>query len=448
MNMFDKIPKLLEPLNAFLANPNDRDRGVALLSAVRSQAKCEAVCLCLSIDNPNYLEVKSIVGYKPHYLGMKYYFNEEKKLLTAYVGKNHVAVNTSVHDLMRVRKPGGAPYSGRCRMFLISDTARNVLAVPVLAGAGRTLGVLKFENKIGTSDREAFPAEDVALAHVLACAIGAGLCQRMSGRLLRKWVDTERASRGRNRHVLLQFAADHLATILRAECASIFVRTRNASGERALQYEAGVGYTPEYAFQQYVLNRNPDSFTTYVANFGQSVRFWEREILATRGTSNEIPYKGACQKYILSGSFRNILAVPLADAEDCRIVIKVENKLPSGEMFDEVDELVCQEFLRHEIARLVPNEHPDVISPGVRLLLANIGAATADSIKDQKKLLAARELAKQQPKIILTKDLLSYFRLEHREQLRRAFLRAEKALHANTPPAPQPAVKRRAAARS
>jgi hypothetical protein len=420
----ERIKKALPGLSRFLADPRERKQfGQDFIEALQREIGCEAISIWLPITEPGCLEAVAARGYKEAYLSHKYYLNQDDAFLTSYVGRRGVAINKSDRELKASRDRGELPYSSRCGLYL-KGGARNLMAIPLLYSA-QVGGVIKFEGKNGTTDRQRFPESDFLFAQALATCMGVGDRQRLRGELWSRWIDVARSVHHKGNDATLQAAAILLTEQIRTECASIFVR----SGE-LLKYAAGIGYTKAYEQQEYSLKGRPDSFTAYVARMGRPVRMWEKDILATIGTPGEIPYKGACAKNIKTGSFRNILSVPIISGDgQCDAVVKLENKLPSHDMFDEVDEWVCEEFAKRELGRLL--HHDNVLTPGYLLLVKNLGQPIIPITADR--LIKAKEL-KDKHDVITRKDMFHYCGFTHGEQLARALKKAEKKLAAGPIP--------------
>lgn len=419
----ERIKKALPGLSRFLAAPRERKQfGQDFVEALQREIGCEAISIWLPITEPGCLEAVAARGYKEAYLSHKYYLNQDDAFLTSYVGRRGVAINKSDRELKASRDRGELPYSSRCGLYLKSG-ARNLMAIP-LSYSAQVGGVIKFEGKNGTTDRQRFPESDFLFAQALAACIGVAERQRLRGDLWSRWIDVARNAHHKGSDAMLQAASTLLTEQIRTECASIFIR----SGE-VLKYAAGIGYTKAYEKQEYSLKGKPDSFTAYVARMARPVRMWEKDILATMGTPSEIPYKGACAKNIKTGSFRNILGVPIISDGDgqCVAVVKLENKLPTHDMFDEVDEWVCEEFATRELGRLL--HHDNVFTPGFLLLVGNLGQPVTPITAER--LIKARDV-KATHDIITRKDMLHYCGFTHGEQLARALKKAEKELATRT----------------
>ena len=252
---------------------------------------------------------------------------------------------------VRTGKP--IPFTGSCKEFIDTGEFKNIVAAPVVF-EGNRLGVLKLENKKGTRETDRFPAEDFALVQLLAAIIGILCQQRVYTKL---WTDGERAIEGcRFREEYLARVSEILCRALNADCCSVFLREEEPeSHEQVLIYGGGVGYKSEYESHVYRLPLDrveAGSLTAHIAAGRSTVRGTEKMLM-----ESDVPYTGACRKYITSGTFRNILGIALVDSLEafgnrnaaCWGVLKVENRKPEGTDFGVYDEEVCKAFVTQQI---------------------------------------------------------------------------------------------------
>ncbi len=301
-------------------------------------------------DPPARLTFYAGIGYTQAYRGKRYFLNG--KALTSWVFTNGTPVNAGRTALME-RKRSVDPasrldFSDTCKLGLESLAFRNVIAAPIVCRSG-CAGVLKFENKAGTSEDEAFSPADLVLAKILAALIGWAYEQR---RFYQYWAKCEAAAmRYRSITPYLEEICLILRSWLRCECVSVFLKELD-QGEEVLRFTAGVGYLPPYRAHKYPLvdADSPNyvaSLTGYVFKHGDTVRGAEAEL-----RSLDVPYSGACRSYIVSRTFRNVLAVALEHGNRRLGVLKLENKMPDSARFEEYDEQLCKTLIDQ---LLVPN---------------------------------------------------------------------------------------------
>jgi len=371
----DRAVGCLQEIAGFLTPPSDEHRRNDFARRIATEIiRCEAVSIFMSDDDPNRLDPIASFGYTGNYAQTKYYATGVENFLTSYVYRRRMPINMSAQRLLEGRD--GIPFSGRCRLFIESQKFLNLIAVPILVHEDRCVGVLKMENKEETTDQQTFPDEDFAFARVLASHIGVAYQQRLYGQVLgggRLW---DVHDHSRNIWPYLQSCSEFLAHYIRTECVSIFVRERSTDGKVLLRYRAGVGYRREYQKHAYDW-MDSNAFTIFVAHQGVPIARSEKKLM-----DGQEPYTGACVSYIESGEFRNILAIPLMHDHACMGVLKLENKLPSGENFDDSDSKVCFEFARERIVsdllRAGATRRPKESTKGFQILVKNLGTPPPD----------------------------------------------------------------------
>ena len=272
----------------------------------------------------------------------------------------------------------GIPFTGRCETYIETQRFLNIAAAPVVF-EGTRLGVLKMENKEGTTKEQSFPPEDFALAQVLARIIGVVCQQRTYTRL---WLGAEMASeKCKSETEYLDQIAEILRKALNAECCSLWIPSHD--DESVLTFGGGVGYKQNYRdLHSYRLSSNPESLTAYIAQRRTTIRATEHEL-----SSEPVPYTGACASYIASGDFQNVLGLALVESPEkfgnlnakCWGVLKVENKKPEGAEFGRYDEEVCKAFVVKQIAPTLKTFRTDsskgqASKAGIRLLTKTFGS--------------------------------------------------------------------------
>jgi hypothetical protein len=351
---FSRIRGWITQLGWLLVPPFAEPTRDDLLDRVRTELNVEAAALFLTKeDDPNQLRFVSGVGYNPDYHNTVYFLNQPA--LTPHVFSTSKAINLSHIELdaeqeKRKRGEDGVPYSGACAEYITTGRFLNIVAAPVVF-EGNPLGVLKLENKKGTGPGDRFPGNDLAMAELLADMIAIVCQQRVYTRL---WTEGEVAFENCSTvHEYLNRVSEILRKALNAECCSLFIREDSEEGKGSrLKYGGGVGYKNEYTAHTYELpdgDQPAKSLTAHIAQRKICIRHREK-VLASSG----LPYTGACRRYIASGTFRNILGMPLSErfGEDNASywgVLKLENRKPEGTDFGTYDEEVCKAFVTKQI---------------------------------------------------------------------------------------------------
>ena len=348
-----KIVGWFTEFGPMLVPPQPEPQDDRLMSRIREELEVEAAALFLTPDNdPTQLRFVAGAGYKKAYEDVFYFLNQ--RALTSYVFSRKEALNLCVDELMEGKK---YPFSGMCKEHIATGKFRNIVAVPIVFEENVRFGVLKLENKKGTTESERFPAEDFELIRVLAKMLGVVLQARVSTRL---WTEGELlAKRCASREDYLPKVTELLTRVLNAECASVFLYDEEPAEVGVLRYQGGVGYTQLYSEHEYRVpkgGQDAESLTAHVASKRTCVRATEE--LLTEGTAGAagVPYTGACRKHIGSGTFRNVLAIPLVKSfltterkSPCLGTLKIENRKPEGTDFGAHDEAVCKAFVTKQI---------------------------------------------------------------------------------------------------
>jgi hypothetical protein len=157
---------------------------------------------------------------------------------------------------------------------------------------------------------------------------------------------------------------------VRAECVSVFVRKHNENGQEVLQYEAGVGYIPGYDMEYKWDDKT--SFTVHVTQGEETLLYTDEELVKLKNQNPGFAFTGRCTQWIGSGTFRNILGIPIRHEGKTLGVLKLENKLPEGEKFNECDAAFCKTFAQGPLLNLLLKSGPlaftKTITRGYRLL--------------------------------------------------------------------------------
>lgn len=364
-----RIAASLNPLNKFLAPPFDSHSGTELVQTIRDETNCEAVSIFMAKQEPTRLDYMAGIGYKHSYADMKYYPKNDPQFLTSHIFNTAVGVNRT-HSEVEVELK--IPVCERAVFYIETGRAANIIAVPIVPAPGRCYGVVNFENKkTGLTERGRFPDEDFIFASVLANLLGVGFQQRLYGKLT---VDPVVPGYDPGRRTLqsqLEVIAVMLKRQVRAECVSIFVRTRQDGGQEVLQYEAGIGYISGYD-KKYRLD-DKTSFTVHVTDGEDPLLYTAEELVKLKNQNANFAFTGQCVQWIGSGTFRNILGIPIRHEGRTLGVLKLENKLPENEHFNECDAAFCKTFAQGPLLNLLLKSGPlasaKTTTRGYRLLL-------------------------------------------------------------------------------
>ena len=241
----ERVEACLNGLNKLFAPPFNEEVGDDLVSAIRDQARCEAVSIFLSKQDPRRLDCLAGTGYDDSYSGLKCYLSDDKQYLTAYVFKNRRPVSGTYAEIAQDLKDYLPSVVEHAEFHLKKGPARNIIAMPIMSGAGRCYGVLNLENKEEElAENGRFRDADFSFASVVANLLGVAFQQRLYGKLV---IDPPYEPRQKSPFsTQLEAIAQMLKLHVRAECVSIFVRKKDAQGKWILAYEAGVGYIQGY----------------------------------------------------------------------------------------------------------------------------------------------------------------------------------------------------------
>jgi GAF domain-containing protein len=324
----------------------------------------------LSDQDRNRLDLAAQVGYHEDYKDVHYFLNEPS--LTSHVFTTRAYVTGSANEL---RDNADVRVSGRCANFLLSSEWRNTVAIPILFG-NTPLGVLKIENKSGTTPADAFPEADLVLARILAQVIGVSCRQSHYSDL---WNAAEQAQQqSRSMKTYADRVVDMVVRCIGSEAAAIYLR--DPAQQSVLQYVAGKGHEHAYTMRQHNLLRD-NSFVTHVANNWVSIRA-TADVLQRRN----IPSPAAESALESGENFRNVIAFALLGDRGCFGVLEIVNKLPSNaDEFDQLDVTVCKELIKQQIVpsmlRLVGT---GVAADGVALLSRELSADPEFRSADQR----------------------------------------------------------------
>jgi GAF domain len=357
-DLLDKIRKWLDELGGLLLPPFAELKDDRLLQLVCRELAVDAAALYLVNENDsNQLRFVSGHGYREDYVGQPY--NLDQPALTSHVFRSGQAINMSADDLAPRRgrtgsaEAGRLPFTGRCEKYIKTGVFKNIIAIPLVFEAN-PLGVLKVENKKGTTSKDPFPQGDFQLATILARTITILVQQRITTRL---WTEGEVAmANAQTLDQYLSWVVQILKRIFNAECCSIFLQGTGEGNHPILKYRVGDGYKPSYSEHPYHLPQGEECATSLTAHVAASRTCVceSKEVLQ----GGDYPYySGTCSRYILSGTFRNILAVPLVESEDgfgrrgapCYGVLKIENRRPDFAKFGQHDVEVCKAFVTRQV---------------------------------------------------------------------------------------------------
>jgi hypothetical protein len=407
-SMTEQLSSLLKEL-AYLIVPPFSDQGARATGAdrlaawIRVQAGVDAASLFMvNEERPHEIRYVSGVGYDPGYAGKAYGLGEWA--LTPHVFKTKQAINASAQELAQAG--GTTPFSRSCQRHIENNRFLNIVAVPVLF-AGNPLGVLKLENKDGTTDRDRFPERDLGLAKLVAELLGIIWQQRIyTGVWTAGRAAAETASDQEN---YLNRIASILRNALNAECGSVFLPSSN---REVLKYVGGIGYESQYEGHEYSLIGKDASFTRYVFEEGTALTN-NREQLEEQSRNGGIPFSGRCAEFIPSGEFRNILAVNLLgpDSSQSYGVLKLENRLPDGTEFSPYDLSLCKAFVAEQVLPTLRRLNGVRRKSGVDRLIARFGPKGAR--KDVDELLQVLSFQGDSEGDILEKDREEYLEMRH-----------------------------------
>jgi hypothetical protein len=399
-----------------LVPPQPEPQDDRLMSRIREELEVEAAALFLTPDNdPTQLRFVAGTGYKKAYENVFYFLNQ--RALTSYVFSKKEALNLCVEELKK--KDCKYPFRGMCKEHIATGKFRNIVAVPIVFEENIRFGVLKLENKKGTSESERFPAKDFEIVRVLATMLGVVLQARVSTRL---WTEGELlAKRCASRAEYLPKVTELLTRVLNAECASVFMYDDEPTEGGILRYQGGVGYTQLYSEHEYPVPKgggDAESLTAHVASKRTCVRATEE--LLTEGTEGAtgVPYTGACRKHIGSGTFRNVLAIPLVKSFDvtqqkslCLGTLKIENRKPEGTDFGVHDEAVCKAFVTKQIVPTLLG----FIAPQLRradFLVESLGASQELSGEEARERFSKVMEIRSTSKGITDKECMEYLQMK------------------------------------
>ena len=324
-----------------------------LLGSVKTELQVDAASLFLiNEDFPNQLECVAGIGYRSHY--EDHVYTTDESALTPYVFRTKQLRNMSAamidKELAKIEKgQDGIPCSRRCKDYIETAQFLNVLAAPVVFG-NDPLGVLKLENKEGTTRKKQFPKEDEGVAQLLAQLIGILHQQRLYTEL---WTKAKEASKNcRDIKEYLNRMAYIVARAVNAECCCIFLQESDQStGAERLKYTGGVGYVVEYENKVYPLPRSNEDAASTTAHIAKhritGLRRTEKQL-----ATGKLPYERDCRQFFASGKFSNVLGMALLESKDsvgkanshCWGVLRVDNKRPDGTEFGPRDAAVCKAF--------------------------------------------------------------------------------------------------------
>ena len=405
-----RIEACLSGLNKLFAPPFNEEAGKDLVAAIRDQARCEAVSVFLSKQDPRRLDCLAGTGYDDSYSGLKCYLSDDKQYLTAYVFKNRRPVWGTYAEIAQDLKDDLPSVVEHAEFHLNKGPARNIIAMPIMSGAGRCYGVLNLENKEeALAENGRFTDADFSFASVVANLLGVAFQQRLYGKLV---IDPPYEPRQKSPFsTQLEAIAQMLKLHVRAECVSIFVRRKDAQGKWILAYEAGVGYIHGYDLVYQWDDKT--SFTVHVAHGKEPLRYTDAELVTKKNRDPAFPFTNQCIKWTHSGTFRNILAIPIFEDDEPLGVLKLENRLPEGENFNESDASFCNTFVQGPILALLkkngPMAHAQTTTKGYRLLLDLLkGPPPAPGAKDRALIEEVRKTQKQHPNDITGNDCAAY----------------------------------------
>ncbi len=441
----EKVREWIDELGWLLVPPFSELTGDFLMDRIRKKLCVDAVALFLTPDDdPNQLRFSFGVGYKNEYRNTVYFLNQPA--LTSYVFSTKKPLNMSANDLVKEQEKRangheGIPFTGKCKDYIDTGKFKNILAVPVVFEKSR-LGVLKLENKEGTTESDNFSPEDDAIVQILASMVAIVRQQRIYSNL---WAQGELAAETcRSQDDYIKRVAEILSRTLSAECCSLFIKEKDPVTDKlVLMCYGGVGYKSNYSEHRYLLpgeNQKAESLTAYIAQEHTIIRATEKQL--SQLSAGRVPYTGACRQYIASGTFRNILGIALVESEasfgnsnaPCWGVLKVENKKPEEEEmeFGVYDEAVCKAFV---IKQIVPTLSKFKKSrrgrrakrKGLNILIKELGPSV--SLEGNQLMERFKEVLhlKSQNKEITDKDCISYLQMT-----RTSFYRKKKDLVANS----------------